>query len=88
MSNTIDLKEVDAKPDPKLIKHIENILDQAKSGKIIAIACALQYTDDDWSTGWYAGNKRTTTIHLMGTLNRLIYELCHQWEVPGEEIQQ
>lgn len=70
-------------PDPAVVKHLEDALDLAKSGKIRAVATVVVYHDDliaDGSTGsgWALteGTRFALSYGIQGLLTRFA-QYCH-----------
>ena len=70
---------VETKPllNKHLIKHFEKLLEEAKSGDLIAYAAALQYKGYVWDNTWALGeHKESSCTHLIGVLHTLSHKLC------------
>ena len=72
MGQTVTI--VEAKPDPDLVAHIEQLLERAKDGRIVGMAEVALYPNGMASNGWCIGQWRYKDI-AVAELQRLNFEL-------------
>ena len=65
---------VEAKADPDLVAHIEQLLERAKDGRIVGMAEIAIYPNGLASNGWCIGNWRYKDI-AVAEIQRLNFQL-------------
>lgn len=75
------LSSVPGSPNNEVIAEIERLLEMAKSGQVIGLVYGAQCPGYQWYTGWCTKHNESSMVHLLGVIERLKFEMCHNWEV-------
>lgn len=68
MGDFVDIK--DRTPNPTLVRHLEELLERARSGELRSYAAVLGWDDDSWSHSWHV-DARSSRRRALGELSML-----------------
>lgn len=72
MGNFVDIK--DRTPNPTLVRHLEKLLERARSGELRSYVAVMGWDDDSWNHSWHV-DARSSRRRALGELSMLQFDV-------------